>query len=102
MGATNETVHPIVRVRKDRIRYDPVAMHGWGAQEPTGDRPGWKWVKEGRQAMPEYVMSPQKSMTVACDSGCGVEFKVQESMARMLCPPDILSELDRDNGLAKN
>lgn len=99
IGATNESIHPIVRVRKDRLRYDPVALHGWGAQEPTGDGSGWKWVKEGREAMPEYVMGPQKPMTVAYD---GDKFKVQESMARMLCPRDILSELDRDNGLAKN
>ena len=100
-GATNEEIHPVVRVRKDKLRYDPVALRGWGAQEPSGGGQGWRWVKEGRKAMPEYVLSPNKSMTVAYEGDEGVKFKVQESMARILCPPDILSELDRDNGFVE-
>ncbi|SPO05472.1 uncharacterized protein DNG_08159 [Cephalotrichum gorgonifer] len=101
MGATNESVHPIVRVRKDRLRYDPVALRGWSAQEPSRVGTGWQWTKEGRGPMPEYVLSPDKAMTVAYEDGGVVKYKVQESMARTLCPADILSDLDRDNGVGK-
>jgi len=57
-------------------------------------------VKKGVQAVPEYVMRPEKKMSVAYEEEDGsVKYKVEKSLSRLLCPRNILLELDRDNGI---
>lgn len=101
-GPTNESFHPIMRIRKSKLKeYDPPALDGWATKEPRSRGAGWKWMKEGLQVMPEYRLSPEKTMSVAYSEDGVIKYKVQESMSRMLCPEDILLELDRDTGIKK-
>lgn len=101
-GATNEYFHPLVRIREERVRsWDPVPMRGWNSQPPSEDR-GWVWVKEGVQSLPEYVMRPEKVMSLAYDDAGVTKFKNGQSLSRMLCPMDILMQIDRENGLSAN
>jgi hypothetical protein len=99
-GATNEYFHPIARIRKSKLsHYSPASLQGYALEEPDGSA-GWKWVKRGIQAVPEYVMRPEKTMSVAYEEGGSVRYKVEKSLSRLLCPRSILLELDRDNGIA--
>lgn len=101
-GATNEYIHPMVRIREERVRsWDPVPMRGWKSQPPNEGR-GWVWVKEGVQSLPEYVMCPEKVMSLAYDDAGVTKFKTGGSLSRMLCPTDTLMQIDRENGLNAN
>ncbi|KAH7010904.1 uncharacterized protein B0I36DRAFT_324482 [Microdochium trichocladiopsis] len=98
-GATNEYFHPITRIRKDNLNYNPASLQGYALERPDGSA-GWKWVKSGVQAMPEYVMSPEKKMSVSYEERGRVKYRVEESLSRLLCPRSILLDLDRDNGIS--
>uniref|UniRef100_A0A0D2YKL4 T6SS Phospholipase effector Tle1-like catalytic domain-containing protein n=1 Tax=Fusarium oxysporum (strain Fo5176) TaxID=660025 RepID=A0A0D2YKL4_FUSOF len=97
-GATNEYFHPITRIRKDNLNYNPVSLQGYAIERPDGSE-GWKWVKRGVQSIPEYVMRPEKKMSVAYEESGRVKYRVKESLSRLLCPESILLDLDRDNGI---
>jgi hypothetical protein len=99
-GATNEYFHPIARIRKSkRPDYNPASLLGYSREEPN-DSAGWRWAKAGVQDVPEYVMRPEKTMSLAYKEGGKVKFRVEKSLSRLLCPSSILVELDRDNGIA--
>jgi len=95
-GATNEYFHPLTRIRKDNVEFNPPSMHGYQAEKLDGAT-GWKWVKKGVKAVPEYVMRPEKKMSVAYQQDGVVKYRIQESLSRTLCPTSILSDLDNDN-----
>jgi hypothetical protein len=96
-GATNEYFHPIARIRKSKLsNYNPASLYGYALQEPDG-KASWRWVKKGVQAVPEYVLHPEKKMSLAV-YGKG-KYRNVDSLSRLLCPPIILAELDRDNGV---
>lgn len=95
-GATNEYFHPIARIRKDNVKFDPPSLHGYQVEKPDGVT-GWQWAKKGVKAVPEYVMRPEKKMSVAYEEDEIVKYRVQESLSRLLCPMSILSDLDNDN-----
>lgn len=96
-GATNEYFHPTIRIRKSKLpKYNPESLNGYALQEPDG-RTGWWWLKQGVPAMREYVLRPEKKMSLAV-YGKG-EYKNVDSLSRLLCPPTVLAELDRDNGV---
>jgi hypothetical protein len=98
-GSTNETFHPITRIRRSKIsKYHPPSLRGWSLEEPS-DTSGWKWMKQGVQEVPEYVMHPSKVMSMAYEEGGLVKFRVEESLSRRLCPKNVLLDLDRDNGI---
>ncbi|KAK2684566.1 hypothetical protein QWA68_016546, partial [Fusarium oxysporum] len=97
-GATNEYFHPITRIRKDNLNYNPASLQGYAIERPDGSE-GWKWVKRGVQSISEYVMRPEKKMSVAYEEGGRVKYRVKESLSRLLCPESILLDLDRDNGI---
>jgi hypothetical protein len=97
-GATNEYFHPITRIRKDNLNYNPASLQGYALEMPDGIG-GWKWVKRGVQSMPEYVMLPEKKMSLAYEEGGNVKYRVEDSLSRLLCPRSILLDLDRDNGI---
>ncbi|CAI6089129.1 unnamed protein product [Clonostachys chloroleuca] len=97
-GATNEYFHPIVRIRKNNLNFTPASLQGYSV-EKLDDSTGWKWVKRGVHAVPEYVMSPEKKMSVAYEEGETVKYRIQESLSRLLCPTSILVDLDNDNGI---
>jgi hypothetical protein len=97
-GATMEYFHPIVRIRRRKLQsYNPRALQGYSLQEPH-DKVGWKWTKLGAQAVSEYVLRP-KPMTLASEEDGCIEFDLGKSLSRLLCPTDILIELDKDNGI---
>lgn len=99
-GATNEYFHPIARIRNSkRSDYNPASLLGYSREEPDGNA-GWRWVKAGVQDVPEYVMRPERTMSLASKKGGKVKFRVEKSLSRLLCPSSILVELDRDNGIA--
>ena len=99
-GATNEYFHPMTRIRKGKLsNYNPASLQGYALEEPDGNT-GWKWVKKGVQAIPEYVMRPEKMMSVAYKGDGKVRYRVEKSLSRLLCPRSILLDLDRDNGIA--
>jgi hypothetical protein len=51
--------------------------------------------------VPEYVMRPEKKMSVAYEAADGsVSYGVETSLARLLCPKNILLELDEANRIA--
>ncbi|OKL57390.1 hypothetical protein UA08_07532 [Talaromyces atroroseus] len=94
-GATNEYLHPIVRFRKLKVNnYNPASLAGFRLEEPDGGT-GWKWAKKGVQALPEYVLRPEKTISLAFEGG----YKSGSSLSRLLCPKALLQDLDRDNGL---
>jgi len=98
-GATNETFHPIVRIRKVRLsKWSPASLQGYNIEEPDSHA-GWKWVKKGVQAVPEYVMRPEKTMSLSYEEGGTIKFRIEKSLSRLLCPRNILMDLDRDNGV---
>lgn len=96
-GATNEYFHPIARIRKSILsNYNPASLHGYSIEKSDGE-PGWKWVKRGVRAVPEYVMHPEKTMSVMDEEG----YQTKPSLSRLLCPTIILADLDRDNGVRR-
>ncbi|RKK75129.1 hypothetical protein BFJ69_g7878 [Fusarium oxysporum] len=97
-GATNEYFHPITRIRKEILGYNPMPLRGYSIERPHGSA-GWKWVKSGVQSIPEYVMHPEKKMSVAYEENGRVNYRVESSLSRLLCPENILLDLDRDNGI---
>ncbi|KAL5623808.1 hypothetical protein FOBRF1_003058 [Fusarium oxysporum] len=97
-GATNEYFHPITRIRKEILGYNPIPLQGYSIERPH-DSAGWKWVKSGVQSIPEYVMHPEKKMSVAYEENGRVKYRVESSLSRLLCPENILLDLDRDNGI---
>ena len=99
-GATNEYFHPTTRIRKGKLsKYNPISLQGYTLEEPD-DIPGWKWVR-GVHAVPEYVMRPEKMMSLTYEEGGRVKYKVEKSLSRILCPRSILSDLDLDNGISE-
>ncbi|CAH0028536.1 unnamed protein product [Clonostachys rhizophaga] len=95
-GETNEYFHPTVRIRRQKLEYYPAALKKYAAQRREfGD--GWEWVKKGLEPVPEYVMRPGKEISLAYEEGGVVNYRVGESLARLLCPKSILSELDSGN-----
>lgn len=100
VGRTNQSFHPIVRIRKLKLQnYNPMALKGFKLQEPHGGA-GWEWAKTGVQVMPEYILRP-KPMSVAYEEGGRTKYGIQNSVSRRMCPADILSELDKDNGISE-
>ncbi|RFU33007.1 hypothetical protein B7463_g3352, partial [Scytalidium lignicola] len=99
-GATNEYFHPTVRMRRHKLRsYNPMPLKGYTLQEPHGGA-GWKWAKVGVQAVPEYILRP-KPMSITYEEGGRIRFGFGKSLSRLLCPTDILLELDKDNGISE-
>src|SRR4051812_2846728 len=99
-GATNEYFHPITRIRKSKLsKYNPASLQGYVVEKSDGST-GWKWMKKGVQAVPEYVMRPEKTMSVAYEEDGSMRYRVDGSLSRLLCPRNMLLELDRDNGIA--
>ncbi|KAI0167662.1 hypothetical protein BJ166DRAFT_590167 [Pestalotiopsis sp. NC0098] len=102
-GATEETLHPLVRIRSSKVRqWNPIPTKGYVLEEPDGET-GWKWKKPGSQGRPlnEYVMQREKTMSLAYKDGTTIRFRTAESLSRTLCPPNILADLDRDNAMAR-
>ncbi|GAM40357.1 hypothetical protein TCE0_038r12648 [Talaromyces pinophilus] len=96
-GATNEYFHPTIRIRKSKLsNYKPESLNGYALQEPDG-KAGWWWVKKGVPAIREYVLRPEKKMSLAVYGKD--EYKNVDSLSRLLCPPTVLADLDRDNGV---
>ncbi len=101
-GATNESFHPTVRIRRRELAgYNPASLRGYSSQEPDGTK-GWEWVKGELPPLPEYVLRPEKRMSIAYEEGGSVKFKTQESMSRLLCPPDILADLDGKSKISRS
>lgn len=97
-GPTNEYFHPTVRLRKTQVQsWAPASLNGWSPKEPTGNK-GWSWVKQGTQAIPEYQL-PDTEMSIAYENAeGGTEFKLAGSLSRLICPKEVLLELDRYSG----
>jgi hypothetical protein len=92
-GATNEYFHPITRIRKNKVsNYNPESLSGYSFEKSDGEA-GWRWIRRGIQAVPEYVMRPEKKMNVMHEA----EYKTKPSLSRLLCPTILLADLDRDN-----
>ncbi|KAH6850432.1 hypothetical protein B0I37DRAFT_413827 [Chaetomium sp. MPI-CAGE-AT-0009] len=96
-GTTDEYFHPITRIRKDRLNYDPAPLQGYVPEKSSSA--GWGWMKEGAPRIPEYVMHPNKKMQVAYEENGGVKYRLEDSLSRRLCPKSILLDLDGDNGI---
>lgn len=95
-GETNEYFHPTIRIRKTKVEsWSPNPMRGWAITEPDGEA-GWKWVKNGVQEIPEYVLRTN-GMSLAYNDRGVVRHKVSKSLSRLLCPKDVLADLDRDS-----
>lgn len=92
---TNEYFHPIVRIRKSKLPdYNPMSLYGYSAEQSDSEA-GWMWHKKDLQAVPEYVMHPEKKMSVVDEEG----YKTTSSLSRLMCPKILLADLDRDNGV---
>ncbi|KAK4034840.1 hypothetical protein C8A01DRAFT_38715 [Parachaetomium inaequale] len=88
-GPTEEYFHPITRIRKVRLNYEPAPLQGYALQE--ADNTGPRWTKEGAPSIAEYVMDPGKTMSVAYEENGSVKYRVEESLSRRLCPSSIRS-----------
>lgn len=101
-GATNETFHPMVRVRKAKVPWNPPALAGFNLDESDGRGSPWVWRKHGAQLLPEFVMRPEKTMSVSYGGEGGddeVKYKAAKSLSRRLCPSSLLRDLDETNGI---
>ncbi|OKP07000.1 hypothetical protein PENSUB_6117 [Penicillium subrubescens] len=98
---TKESFHPIARIRKTNLApsYSPAALAGYVIEGPgdgSGGQTGWQWAKKDvLLAMPEYVLRPEKKMTVTHNS----DYVSRPSLSRALCPKNLLADLDRHNGI---
>jgi hypothetical protein len=100
-GTTDESFHPLTRIRSSKLsNYKPESLQGYELERSKA-KAGWQWVKKGAQPIPEYVMRPDRSMSLAYEEGGTVKYKIQESLSRLLCPSSLLEELDRDNGIIR-
>lgn len=98
-GATNESFHPMVRIRTDKVKgYRPASLKGYSL-EYSDERARWQWAKKTGQAVPEWVMSPEKTMSLAYEEDGVVKFRDESCLSRVLCPKSILMNLDRLNGM---
>ncbi|KAG9254517.1 uncharacterized protein F5Z01DRAFT_750400 [Emericellopsis atlantica] len=94
-GATNESFHPIVRLRKRKVpAWTPKSIQDWSLKEPHGGQ-GWSWSRIGLPPMREWSLRKEK-MHLAVKVDGLTRFEVGESLSRRLCPPDILMALDRE------
>lgn len=99
--STNESFHPIARIRKTRLspHYSPAALAGYVVQGPSDDycgQAGWQWIKNRiLPSVPEYVLCPDKKMTVMHN----LDYVTRSSLSRALCQKSLLADLDRDNGI---
>lgn len=95
-GATNESFHPTVRIRRDKVKsWFPKPVQGWDLKEPHSET-GWTWEKQGLQAIPEYAIRAE-NMSLSYEEGGTVRYKVAKPLSRVLCPRDIMLDLDRDS-----
>ncbi|KAL2843734.1 hypothetical protein BJY01DRAFT_248509 [Aspergillus pseudoustus] len=92
---TNETFHPMVRVRKEALadRYKPGSLDGFTWQQRDADNGRWYWVKDGTE-VPEYQAEGDKSMTIAYKQGDDVNYDTQGPMSDLLRPRDTLQQPD--------
>jgi hypothetical protein len=96
-GDGNEHFHPNTRIRKTKLsNYNPASLYGYALQEPSG-KAGWQWVKKSVPAMPKYVLRPEKKTSLAVYGKD--EYRNVDSLSRLLCPQNVLADLDRDNGM---
>ncbi|SMR55017.1 unnamed protein product [Zymoseptoria tritici ST99CH_1E4] len=95
-GSTEESFHPIVRVRRAKVpRWQPPALKGFELLEQGKSS---EWVKRGARSLPEYVLLPSKRMSVSIRDQTGdARYTTIDSMSRTLCPAAILAELDEAN-----
>lgn len=93
-GATNEYMHPMVRIRRERLKgWTPPSLNRWD-YKPKGSGQVVQWSKSGAEDIPEYKMKA-KNITIALATADGQpRFDTRESLSRSLCPSRILSELD--------
>lgn len=98
-GPTNETFHPMIRVRKAKVAWNPPALARFHLDEPDGNGSPWVWRKVGTQPLPEYIMRPEKTISLSCREDGEVKYKTAKSLSRRLCPSSILQELDEVNGI---
>ena len=101
-GATNEFMHPIVRFRRDQVSsWKPPSLAGFHIEGPgNSDSKKVLWTKLGQKPMPEYVMSPEKMLSVSyVDDAGNWTFAERSSLARQLCPQSVLRRLDGEAGL---
>lgn len=98
-GATNQTFHPMVRIRKTKITWNPPALAGFTFGEPDGRGTPWLWKKYDVKPVPEYVMLPEKTISVSYggEENGEVKYRSAKSLGRRLCPKEILQELDEAN-----
>jgi hypothetical protein len=100
---TNESIHPIARLRKQYANLNSPPLKNFTAERVTG-APGWEWRKNGTPSIAEYVVRKKDMMSVSFGGDEGDEpiYKSEESLSRRLCPEGkncTLSGLDQDNGL---
>lgn len=91
-GVTNEYFHPITRIRRRILpNYNPASLDGF---EIFHDQNNWRWVK-GDIVVPEYVLRPERTMSVMHEG----EYRTEPSLSRLLCPANLLADLDEDNNV---
>lgn len=87
----HQCIHPIARVRRDRIDYKPVSLQGYVPENGIS----WRWTNRGAPtapSIPEYKMEEHKKMKVAYEKNGSVEYRDVESLSRRLCPSSIKSK----------
>lgn len=95
-GQTNESFHPTVRIRLEKVRdWKPRSLSLFSQVEGDGTS-GWKWTRKKGHSIPEYRLHPEKRVIVVDgpDVNGRLRFTKLQSLSRTLCPRDILEELD--------
>lgn len=97
-GDTNEYFHPITRIRHDSLNYEPASLRGLSLQKPTAGA-GWRWARNDQQFVPEYIMRPEKTMSLRYEESGTTKYRLTGSLSRIMCPKNVLLELDKDNSV---
>ncbi|CAH0025163.1 unnamed protein product [Clonostachys rhizophaga] len=97
-GATNEYFHPTVRIRQKNLSYKPVSLKRCFPMK-RGSGGGWLWVMSDLRAVPEYVINPEKKMSIVYQENGSLKYTEREILSRSLCPQSILTRLDEDNDM---
>ncbi|KAF7193242.1 hypothetical protein HII31_05468 [Pseudocercospora fuligena] len=89
-GVTNESIHPMARIRKARLgrNWSPPALEDFAV--PSAAAEGWEGRTGGVPTVPEYSMSTDKTMTVSYPTGTTPSFGTRKSLSRTLCPRELL------------
>lgn len=100
-GRTEEYIHPLARIREQKLQHiaawQPPSLKHFEVREPDGKGQGWRWAKDELTVLPEWIMDNRKMSVRLGENGSATFGWKKTGLSRLLCPDDVLRELDDGN-----